>query len=212
MGQNPTVAEQKGPEKFMIPVSDRVEYPWNKNDTSGKAFIQGILNAKCVQCHNQSTNGNKAQEFYTITVNSVTSGTATYQIPRFDMSDRPITVTYDNKVQTLNASYVSIFYPAALEMVMGQMTIQGTVPPKWGVPADARGSEMIHYMNVKASDGTTAWPVTDKPMHPENVGVTLTDEERQALIRSFDMGGQYYARQNTSFAPYAGVDPVAPKK
>lgn len=213
MGQNPTVAEQKGAEKLLIPVSDRVEYPWNKNDSPNKAFIQGILNAKCVQCHNATTNGNGPQTFYTITVTNAAAGTtASYQIPRFDMSDRPITVTYDRKVQTLNASYVSIFYPAALEMVMGQMTIQGTVPPKWGIPADARGSEMIHYMNVKASDGTTAWPVTDKPMHPENVGVTLTDEERQALIRSFDMGGQYYARQNTGFAPYAGVDPVAPKK
>ena len=37
-----------------------------------------------------------------------------------------------------------------------------------------------------------------RTMHPENVGGSLTRAERQALIRAFDMGGQYYARTNAS--------------
>jgi hypothetical protein len=68
---------------------------------------------------------------------------------------------------------------------------------------------MIAHLNVKAADGTTAFPTSTRPMHPENVGVTLTDAERQALIRSIDLGGQYYARQNTQFKPNSN-DPVAP--
>jgi len=40
-------------------------------------------------------------------------------------------------------------------------------------------------------------------------GVTLTDDERMALIQSIDLGGQFYARQNTGFVPF-GNDPVAP--
>jgi len=35
------------------------------------------------------------------------------------------------------------------------------------------------------------------------VGGSLTREERVMLIRAIDMGGQYYARQNTGFQPYA---------
>jgi len=46
-------------------------------------------------------------------------------------------------------------------------------------------------------------------MHPENVGGSLTRDERKALIRAFDMGGQFYSRQNTGFKAYT-ADPLAP--
>ena len=211
-GQNPTVAEQKGADKLNGAVTDRAEYPWNKNDDPSKSFVQKILTAKCASCHNGTTNGNKPQEFYTVSMTSQTTGTTTsYKIPRLDLSDTPVTVYYDRKVQTLNSSYVSLFYPAAMEMGKVVLT-SGTLPPKWAIPANARGSEVIAHINVTAPDNTTAYPVTDHPMHPENVGVTLTADERLALIRSIDLGGQYYARQNTGFVAFAGVDPVAPKK
>ena len=32
--------------------------------------------------------------------------------------------------------------------------------------------------------------------HPEDVGTTLTREERLTLIRMADLGGQYYSRRN----------------
>jgi hypothetical protein len=216
LGQNPTVAEQKcapgsvDPQcNFQIPVDKRTELPWNANDTVGKTFVQDILTKKCASCHNGATNGNKVQEYYTVTMTSQATGTATpYRIPRLDLSDTPITVYYDRKVQAWNASYVSIFYPATLAMGGGKLTVVGTVPPMWGVPADARGSELIKKMNIKASDNTTAW---NAALHPEDVGITLTDDERQALVRNFDMGGQYYARQNTQFKPFTS-DPTAGQK
>jgi len=39
--------------------------------------------------------------------------------------------------------------------------------------------------------------------------VTLTDDERLAIIRAIDVGGQYYTRQNTGFVPFTD-DPVGP--
>jgi hypothetical protein len=222
LGQNPTLAEQKGPEPFTETVDQRAEYPWDLDQqyaTSGKAVIQPILDAKCVQCHNDTKDGNGPQTFYTVAFNDPVTGTTTqYQIPTFNMcgltanqycSGNPITVRYDRMTGAWPASYVSIFYPAGLQMTQGITIVSGTVPPMWGVPANARGSEMIKHMNVMAADNTTAWPTSTSPMHPENVGVTVTPAEREALIRSIDLGGQYYARQNTGFVPYTSGDPVA---
>ena len=47
-----------------------------------------------------------------------------------------------------------------------------------------------------------------RTLHPEDKGVTLTRDERAKLIRAIDVGGQYYARQNTGFKPF-GSDPLA---
>ena len=80
------------------------------------------------------------------------------------------------------------------------------MPPKWAVINNARQSAMIKKLNVKAPDGEMAFAGA---MHPEDKGVELTAEERQHLIRSIDIGGQFYARQNTGFVPFNG-DPVAP--
>ncbi len=219
-GQNPTVAEQKGPEDFTEAITDRTEYPWNANDDPNKSYVQQVLDAKCVQCHNDTKNGNGPQTFYTVSMTNPVSGvTSSYQIPRFNMcgltanqycDGQPLTVYYDRQVKPWPKSYVSIFYPSTLMMDMGAK-VTGTVPPMWGDPGNARGSEMIAHINVKAADGTTAWPATDHPMHPEDVGVTLTDEERQTLIRSIDLGGQYYARQNTQFVPFQN-DPTSGQK
>ncbi|HEY1959830.1 MAG TPA: hypothetical protein VGH28_29675, partial [Polyangiaceae bacterium] len=218
-GQNPTIAEQQGPVDLTESIPNRTEYPWDYSNIAGGASIQPILDAKCVQCHNDTTNGSGPQTFYTIGFTDPVSGaTSQYQIPTFDMcgttasqycSGKPITVRYDRSTYTWPVSYVSIFYPSAMQMTMGITLLSGTVPPMWGIPADARNSEMIAHMNVTAPDATTAWPVSQHPMHPENVGITVTDAERQALIRSFDLGGQYYSRQNTKFVPYTSGDPVA---
>ena len=39
----------------------------------------------------------------------------------------------------------------------------------------------------------------------------LTRDEVRMLIRAFDMGGQYFTRQNTGFKPFNN-DPVAGKE
>ncbi len=194
-GQNPTVAEQRQAMAFVSPINDRVEAPWDKNDL-GKPFVQKVLTEKCASCHNAQTT-----TYYTVTMTDPVSGQTTpYPIPTLDLSDKPITAYYDMAARTYNASYVSIFYSAALEMEMGQATVDGTRAPMWGIPGNARASKLIQKVNVRAADGTTAWPT---PLHPEDKGVTLTDEERRLLVLSIDLGGQYYARQNTGFVPLA---------
>ena len=200
MGQNPTVAEQHGAQAFTQAIADRAEYPWDKK-------VQPIFDAKCVSCHNSKTT-----DYYYITRNDPLTGQqTTYQIPTLDLSSTPVTAYYDRNVATWPASYVSIFYPAALEM--GKVTVTGTVPPKWGIPGSARASALTQKLNLNGSDGTTAWPLSSNPKHPEDQGVSLTDDERKTIaVYPMDLGGQFYARQNTGFAPFTAGDPVTPAK
>jgi hypothetical protein len=204
------------PEDLVVPVAQRVEYPWD-GAADGVSDIQTILTARCAGCHNETENGTgRPQETYRLVMTDGGTSTA-YPLPRLDLSDRPITVTYDDEIATYPASYVSIFYPAALAMEMGMgTTVEGQVPPMWGIPSDARHSALIEKINVTSAfdDARTAWPLGEpfsqesiaggsRTLHPEDVGGELTRDERMALIRAIDMGGQYYARQNTGFVPDA---------
>jgi hypothetical protein len=47
-------------------------------------------------------------------------------------------------------------------------------------------------------------------LHPDDVGIALTRDERVALIRAFDMGGQFYSRQNTGFQAYSPGSTATP--
>ena len=204
-GQNPTVAEQRGAESFMESIANRTEYPWAGAPDAAKN-VQTVLTAKCAGCHNGSTT-----TYYDVSMTDPVSGKATvYHVPTLDLTDTPVTVYYDEGVTTWPASYVSIFYPATLSMggMMGPKLVKGVIPPMWGIPEDARNSVLIQTINLRAADGTTAWPVSSQPFHPENKGVDLTDDERQMLVRTMDLGGQYWARQNTGFVPF-NHDPTA---
>lgn len=196
-----TVAEQQLPSQtpFTEEIAKRAEYPWDLK-------VQPILNAKCTSCHNSQTT-----QYYTVSQTDAATGmTTAYQIPTLDLTDTPITVVYDRAVHTWPASYVSIFYPAALEM--GKLTtVTGTVPPKWGIPGSARASVLTQKLNLRAADGSTAWPLSTNPLHPEDQGVQLSDDERKTLaVYPMDLGGQYYARQNTGFMPFLTGDAVTP--
>lgn len=225
-GANTPTAQQQPlattqPQTFMEPIEARAEYPWWMNGAAkpaadtGSLEIQNILNTKCAQCHNDTKNGSGAQEYYTATATPRGGGAPiTAKIARLDLSTTPVTVVYDRRAATYPMSYVSIFYPATMQMGMDMNTkVVGTVPPTWGIPSDARNSKLIEKINMTSAldSSTTAWaldqPFSDpnirpaggnRTMHPEDVGVTLTREERTALIRAFDMGGQYYARSNAS--------------
>jgi|HubBroStandDraft_1064217.scaffolds.fasta_scaffold07252_3 hydrazine synthase alpha subunit-like protein len=205
-GQNPTRAEQQGPQVFTEAIVDRTEFPWDQK-------VQPILTAKCAMCHNGSTT-----TYYSLTrVDPVSGVSTTYQIPSLDLTTTPVTVYYDKSVATWPASYVSIFYPAALQMddSTGTITVSGTVPPMWGVPGSARASKLTQKLNLHGTDGSTAWPLSSNPLHPEDQGGTnaLTDDERKTIaVYPMDLGGQYYARQNTGFVPLsAAMDAVAPQ-
>lgn len=222
-GQALTIARGRGPEDFMTPVLQRTEYPWAAaNDPANPNQIQTLLNAKCVSCHNEKTNGNKPQEFYEVrSMNMATGASYDYMIPRLDLTDRPITVTYDRQTRAWPASYVSLFYPSAMEMEMEKAEVIGTVPPKWAVPSDARHSAVIEKLNITSMLDTTkyAWTLGEAFSDPNIAGGTRTDhaqvagltrDEVRMLIRAIDMGGQYFARQNTGFVPFNN-DPVAGK-
>lgn len=203
-GQNPTAAEQQGPQAFTEQISDRLEVPWDKNDL-GKAYIQQIFDAKCTSCHDGGANDPFAGKQYTVTrTDPVTGQQTTYTIPYLKLTSDPVTVYYDKQVHTWPVSYVSLFYPSAMQMDMGTEKVTGDVPPMWMVPANARGSAMIQKLNVRAADGTTAWQA---PLHDEDKGKPLTADERKMLILAADLGGQFYARQNTGFQPNNN-DPV----
>jgi hypothetical protein len=219
-----TFAASRGPENFMLPIENRTEYPWAKaNDAANPNEIQALLNAKCVSCHNGTTNGDKAQEFYTITMSNPVLGTPAtdYKVARMDLTDTPVTVYYDRKVATWPSSYVSLFYPAALEMDMAKgAKVTGTIPPKWAIPSDARNSLLIEKLNILSSvdSKTYAWPLGQAFSDTNVHGATRTDhaqvagltrDETVKLIRAIDMGGQYYARQNSDFKPFVDSDPVA---
>jgi hypothetical protein len=204
-GQNPTVAEQHGAESFLESIGSRTEYPWAGSPVAAQN-VQTLLTAKCAGCHNSATTS-----YYEVAMTDPVSGkTTTYKVPSLDLTDTPVTVYYDKSVAAWPASYVSIFYPATLSMggMMGPKVVGGTLPPMWGIPEDARNSVLIQKLNVKASDGTTAWPVSQQAFHPEDKGIDLTDDERQMLIRTMDLGGQYWSRQNTGFVPF-NHDPTA---
>jgi hypothetical protein len=211
INQNLTVAAGQGPQNFVKPVAERQEYPWD-GAPPGVATVQDFLTAKCATCHNDTQNGSKPQTFYSVSRTDMTTGMMSeYRIPYLSFSRTPIQVYYDREVRTWASSYVSIFYPATLEMEMDGLTVTGTIPPHWGVPESARQSVLIEKLNVKAPDGSFAWDPATHPSHPEDVGVTITDEERQMLIRVMDLGGQYYSRKNTNYAPYAS-DPISRSK
>jgi len=70
------------------------------------------------------------------------------------------------------------------------------MPPIWVAPGDARGSQMVAYVNAQASDDPTAWAWATNHGHPEDVGHTLPAADRQMLIQMADLGGQYYSRFN----------------
>ncbi len=206
INQNPTVASTKGAERFdTTPIAQRQEFPWNK--------VQTFLTANCVSCHNATQNGSGPQTFYHLTKTDAATGVATtYDIPTLDFSADEIAVYYDRKVQSWAKSYVSIFYPATLDMMTGGFTVTGVVPPKWGVPESARESVLIEKLNVKAADGSYAWDPATHKSHPEDVGVTtVTDADRQMLIKVMDLGGQYYSRQNSTYMPNT-TDPTAGKQ
>jgi hypothetical protein len=101
-------------------------------------------------------------------------------------------VEYEMEVVSYPASYVSLLYASAM---MGDTTVLGGAEPiEWVIPQDARGSRLIEAVNaVSELDGSAAY---DRPLHPEDVGVDLTREERMMLIRMADTGGTYYSRRN----------------
>jgi hypothetical protein len=205
-----TMAQQAGPTNLVIPLPDRQELPWY-GAVAGSTQVQDVLDAKCASCHSGGANDPFAGQTYTVHVTTEEGEMLDYQIPVLDLSSRPLNAYYEREAVTYPASYVSLLYPSAM---MGEVRVEGT-PIEWVVPGNARASRFIAKINIDAvnvdSKGTLTpkvpaeWAFKSAP-HPENVGVSLTRQERLTLIRAIDLGGQYYSRRNIEGGQFLGVD------
>jgi hypothetical protein len=200
--QGATLAQQLPVDKkdfSKTPIADRTELPWY-GAVKGPN-VQDVFDAKCVQCHDGGSKDPFAGRAYTVTVppEEPDGEALVYQVPYLKLTSEATDSFYEKETVSYPASYVSLLYPSAM---MGEVEITGDVPdPPWVVPGSARGSRLIQKINATPADeraGTEwAWKT---PAHPEDVGVTLTPEERQTLIRMADLGGQYYSRRNVEGA------------
>ena len=54
-------------------------------------------------------------------------------------------------------------------------------------------------------------PSSSSLLRRRQQGVTLSDNDRKTIaVYPMDLGGQYWARQNTGFTPFTSGDPVTP--
>ena len=182
-----------------VRIADRLELPWY--GAAAGSNVQDVLDAKCVGCHDGGANDPFAGMTYTVTVPAMEEGEEDqiYQVPYLLLSNASIEAYYEEEAVSYPASYLSLLYPSAM---MGEVEIMGNVPdPPWVIPGSARESRLIQKVNATPEDDRagTEWAWTT-PAHPEDVGVTLTPEERLTLIRMADLGGQYYSRRNVDGA------------
>jgi len=182
-----------------VRIADRTELPWY-GAVQGPN-VQDLLTAKCASCHDGGANDPFAGRSYTVTVPAMNPGEQdqVYQVPYLLLTDASIEAYYEKEAVSYPASYLSLLYPSAM---MGEVEITGDVPdPPWVIPGSARESRLIQKVNATPSDerAGTEW-AWSTPAHPEDVGVTLTPEERLTLIRMADLGAQYYSRRNVDGA------------
>jgi len=201
--QGATLAQQLPPARkdySQLTIAQRTELPWFGSAMGGN--VQDVFDAKCVSCHDGGANDPFAGMSYMVTVPPEEGSTdmpMTYEVPYLKLTSDLITSVYEDETVSYPASYLTLLYPSAM---MGEVTVTGTVAdPPWVIPGSARESRLIQKVNATPADerAGTEWAWTT-PSHPEDVGVTLTPEERLVLIRMADLGGQYYSRRNVESA------------
>ncbi len=208
-----TIAQAQG-ENLVKPVSERIELPWFAATTGSN--VQDVFDARCVSCHSGGTDDPFAGKTYTVTVTVERGAMAgeplTYEIPWLDLSSKPLNTFYENEAVTYPASYVTLLYPSAM---MGEIRVEGT-PVEWVIPGNARASRLIAKININAKsydektnswvESPDRWAFKGKP-HPEDLGESMTREERVTLIRAVDLGGQYYSRRNADGSGATSYEP-----
>ena len=189
-----TLAQQAGAQDFNIAIPDRQELPWI-DGTTGRN-VQDVFDDNCVQCHDGGSNDPFAGQTYLVTVTTMEGEELVYNIPYLLLTDTPVEAYYEREVVSYPASYVSLLYPSSM---MGDSVATGNVPPEWVRPGTARTSRLIEALNINAREDAGDW-AWDTPSHPEDVGVTLSREDRMMLIQMADLGGQFWTRRNVEGA------------
>jgi hypothetical protein len=202
-----TTAQQRGPDKMLAPIVDRVELPWYGAVTGSQ--VQDVFDQKCVSCHDGGASDPFAGQAYQVVVTLEGQEPQEFEIPVLDLSSRSLSLVYERDAVTYPASYVTLLFPSAM---MGDTRVEGA-PVEWVIPGNARNSRLIAKININAvklaTDGTpietNEWAFAGAP-HPEDVGGTLTRAERVTLIRAVDLGAQYYSRRNVDGAAFTGME------
>ncbi len=202
-----TIAQQSKPTKMLNAIKDRTELPWFQAVAGSQ--VQNVFDVKCVSCHSAGSDRAFAGQTYHVAVTFREGGMQEFDVPILDLSSRSLMIAYEDDAVTYPASYVSLLFPSAM---MGDVRVEGA-PIEWVIPGSARSSRLIAKVNVNAvrveKDGTLTptdeWAFKGKA-HPEDVGVPLTREERVTLIRSVDLGAQYYSRRNVDGTAFVGTD------
>jgi hypothetical protein len=238
LGAQPTVAEQQcgtgehcvAAQDFTEAIADRTEFPWNKK-------VQPILDANCVSCHNGATTNyytmsrtdpvTGVQTTYKIPSLDLSSTPVTVYYDR-RVASYPasyVSIFYPASLgmmgdgDTTGKVVITGAAPCATGGLPSGGLQDGTAggcTPWWGIPGSARASAITQRINLNGilngtADGTTAWPLATNPKHPEDVGGSLSDSDRKTIaVYPMDLGGQYWARQNTNFSPFTSGDPVTP--
>jgi len=217
-----TLAQQIGPIDAMKPIAERIEIPWfgaaaETRGTNPYANLQDLFDAKCIQCHDGSAGEEDptpdpfAGRAYTISVpaeDGTMDAPEALRIPYLRLTDATVAAYFEEEVVNYPVSYVSLLFPSSM---MNDVEIEGTLAPEWVVPGSARTSRLIEKVNALSerdacqgeSPAADCW-AWDTPAHPEDVGVSLTREERMMLIRMADLGGQYWTRRNVDGAEVWG--------
>ena len=169
----------QGAQNFVKPVAERQEYPWD-GAPAGVAKVQQFLTAKCATCHNDTQNGSGAADVLHRDAHRHDHGhdaaNTASRTSSFSTRRSRSTTTARSTPGRRRTFRSSI--PPRCRWRWNGLTVMGDIPPPWGVPESARESVLIEKINVKAPDGTFAWDPQTHPSHPEDVGVTITDEER----------------------------------
>ncbi|MEM9190249.1 MAG: hypothetical protein AAGF12_13780 [Myxococcota bacterium] len=192
-----TIAQQLAPEDFNFEPGAATGIPWAFATTSQNPHnnIQDLFDSRCVQCHDGGDLDPFADRFWEIESTLESGEMFTQQIPYLRLTGELLEVTYEDEVVAYPMSYVTLLLPGSM---MGDTVATGDVPPEWvvlGTAHNARRSALIAAVNaVSATDPTDF--AFDRPAHPEDVGVSLTREERMMLIRMADFGGQFYSLEN----------------
>ncbi|MFI5289747.1 MAG: hypothetical protein ACHQ17_08860, partial [Polyangia bacterium] len=173
--------------------------PWDK-------ALQPIFDAHCADCHNGQPGA--ANPSYTLTdLTDMTTFSWT-----FDLTGKPVTLSFGGNMYTYSASHVSLMGPSMALREKQVMVTAGEIKT-YVEPGDAYASVMIQMLNPPArypaidlNDGAFGSRAT-KPQHPAEVGVyngfdgadpkyQLTPDEYYLLDLMADNGGQYFSREN----------------
>jgi hypothetical protein len=202
-----TIAQQLGATPLTKPIAERLELPWYNAHVGDQ--VQDVLDRNCASCHSGEAGDPFMGQTYTVTAELEDGTTSMFEIPVLDLSADPIEVFYEMEEVTYPASYVTLLYPSAM---MGDVRAENA-PEEWVIPGSARTSRVIRKMNINAVkyEGenlveTDEWAFAGNKGHPEDKGQAMTRADRLVLIRSIDLGAQYYSRRNVDGGPFTGED------